>query len=755
MNRRLTSTLAAHGHARAVEASLATDRIGAAADRAAGLVWRQMLAILREARDVGTALHGIRRAYFGLVPLVSRAMLDGFAKLHDQTRQDAKRAILATLPAGYLARAAAKRVQESRTLALREPGAPGPDEARAMIDRLLFPSPAEHDVYALVRNLAIGGETWEQRLHKAAPPWSLPRLASVIAQGYAGGKSQREIAQDLLPVVDGVRSSARRLARTYGMAVAHRTQMDTADGLGDLVVGYQVHATLDQFTRPLHRARDGQIYYREPGPGQKGMDECPHPPQEADGTTAWNCRCFLTPVLRAARELQDPGPTRDLFTGAAGRLVPDPLSYAEWFKQADVRRQKVSVGAQRYNAAAAVLGRAPAYEDLVTHGGELLPLHELKGESAVQRMERVAKVRVDMIRRREMARQTAIFGFAESVVLVEAGFTGSKIINVRGKPQTWYWVDGKRVAGPKIATAPPPVRKVAPAAPKPRGPRKPTAPKPRKPAPPAQASTSKPAPGVVKVQAAADLHPLARQQLAGVAASIKANKSLTAKQRLHFFNSAQDALKGMSPAALERLSSHVGGVSFYGSHADLKEGLANMQATPEKAAYIRGINGTIGGCAQKVNGKQVLHLDGDYSEQTRKAQAKTGGSQLARDTYAHEFSHAIDGPNNELSKAPEWQAAWKEEIKGGKVRLSDYGKTSASEGFAEFGRAALTVDKAKVKAAFPKCYAYWQKAGLIEARAAIGAGEAQLLENAEPFMGELFGRAVALPGDGGVADLLL
>ena len=93
------------------------------------------------------------------------------------------------------------------------------------------------------------------------------------------------------------------------MRVAAATQMDAHAALGDLVVGYKVHATLDNNTRPWHRSRDGQRYYLDPAPDQKGMAQCPHPPDEAAdpserpvGTprTAWNCRCYLTPILRDA-----------------------------------------------------------------------------------------------------------------------------------------------------------------------------------------------------------------------------------------------------------------------------------------------------------------------------------------------------------------------------------------------------------------------------------------------------------------------
>lgn len=152
-------------------------------------------------------------------------------------------------------------------------------------------------VLAILRQ-PIQGRSWEQDLSQATrlatPDW----IGSVLAFGFAAGQTPQEVARTLRPVVAGVQVTAKRIARTYGMQVAHSAQMQAHEQLGDLVIGYQVHATKDVNTRPEHRARDGTIYYREPSRGQKGLDECPHPPLEADGTMAWNCRCWLSPVLR-------------------------------------------------------------------------------------------------------------------------------------------------------------------------------------------------------------------------------------------------------------------------------------------------------------------------------------------------------------------------------------------------------------------------------------------------------------------------
>ena len=71
--------------------------------------------------------------------------------------------------------------------------------------------------------------------------------------------------------------------------MAHLIQWENNKAIASLTLGHQVHAQLDQNTRPAHRIRNGNIYYANPEPGQKGLDEMPHPPMEADGSVAFNC----------------------------------------------------------------------------------------------------------------------------------------------------------------------------------------------------------------------------------------------------------------------------------------------------------------------------------------------------------------------------------------------------------------------------------------------------------------------------------
>lgn len=166
----------------------------------------------------------------------------------------------------------------------REPAEPAP--LQDLLD-LLFPIPSLDTLTSIVY-APVAGMTWEQRLTGATRFASPEALASTVLQGYAAGKTQQQIARDLMPVVQNVRTTARRIARTEGLRITHAAQHTAEEGMGEMVLGWQIHATLDEFTRPAHAARNGQIFYKDPGPGQKGLDEMPRPPLEADGSIAWS-----------------------------------------------------------------------------------------------------------------------------------------------------------------------------------------------------------------------------------------------------------------------------------------------------------------------------------------------------------------------------------------------------------------------------------------------------------------------------------
>jgi hypothetical protein len=188
-------------------------------------------------------------------------------------------------------------------------------------------------------------------------------------------------------------------------------QMTAHSQLGDLVAGWQIHATLDERTRPEHAARNGTIYWIHPKAGQRGVDEMPHPPMEADGSTAWNCRCFLTPVLREPDEpgVFDPG----VFDPS--QLAPSPAVYADWWAGADTRRRELAVGARRLATVAATVADPDWEHFLDPVSGSLLSVDTLKGETATERVERVRRNREATERARRAIAQVSTTGTAGDV----------------------------------------------------------------------------------------------------------------------------------------------------------------------------------------------------------------------------------------------------------------------------------------------------------------------------------------------------
>lgn len=180
-----------------------------------------------------------------------------------------------------------------------------PERERASILDLLLPPLSQETVERVVYSSG-----WPERLAAATTLAANPAaVAGTISTGLIMGQDHREIAKQLEPLVQNVEASARRIARTECLRVAGQAQEATHEKyLGPLIIGWQVRASLDKNTRPWHAKRDKRKYYLEPGPGQDGMDKCPHPPEEAVDPNerppktpfvAPNCRCFLVPLLRA------------------------------------------------------------------------------------------------------------------------------------------------------------------------------------------------------------------------------------------------------------------------------------------------------------------------------------------------------------------------------------------------------------------------------------------------------------------------
>ncbi len=206
---------------------------------------------------------------------------------------------------------------------------------------------------------------------------------------------------------------AERSARTLGAYVGTERNLATSEALGTLVIGHQVHSAGGHNARHNHAMRSGSVYYKEPKSGQWGMDVMPHPPQDTgrgpyDGEagTQWNCRCWLSTVLRPLEAMQTAA-----FTDNADKLIPDVAHFADWFATAnDFQRRKVA-GVRRLQATADKWGFVPTWSDMVDpQTGKLLSVDEIKAETNEQWIARKAAVWSSITRNRELVRRVAAFG---------------------------------------------------------------------------------------------------------------------------------------------------------------------------------------------------------------------------------------------------------------------------------------------------------------------------------------------------------
>lgn len=465
----ISSRLAARTGTRQVEVVIQSDRAALAVDKAVAALWRELLAILRDdrgpAENFKRALAVLRR----IQPTVRRDIEARLRKLAAWGHKSSARLLARTLPVAYLRAAApvpAEAVEERdhaavgdfregralvRTIATRdlsrdptprhvrsvaatggsqlteaeEPAEPAPseDELRKLYQELIFPPPDRATIDRIIF-APSGNRTWQDRVASLTRLAQPEQLASILAAGMAQGKSQREIANDLLPAVNGVRSSARRIARTESLRVAHSLQQQAHEQLGDLVEAYVVHAQLDQWTRPWHAARNGTVYYKEPKAGQKGPFQMPNPPEEAADPSerppntpfvAPNCRCWLSPMLVPPPEIKDDPAKLAVFETNKDKVIPDPAVYSDWWQTAGEKQKKIAVGVKRYAAVKDQVGEDVRWEHFLdADTGDLVPLARLKAESDVARTERVAKARALIAERAALIRQTATFGFLPS-----------------------------------------------------------------------------------------------------------------------------------------------------------------------------------------------------------------------------------------------------------------------------------------------------------------------------------------------------
>ncbi len=300
----INSRLAAHASIRQLRIGQQADAAGVHAAQSVQDVWDRLLDLMRE--DHGYAVNRERAlTLFREIPAAITASLDAsFMALYRAGHKMAADASVDVLPRQVVRRLLVNRLplQESRSFRFvslqedlpalvrlavsqtgsfsAEPAADlSPGEERNILLDVLFPPAPLAEVRSILAPLvrpfdwmAIGGDA-----AKKIPEDLASQYAGLVSQGL----SQRDIAKEIKPYLDGSRMRAARFARTFGMHVAHEAQLAADDGLGDLLVGYQIREVHDEWSRSWHAARDGTIYHKNPKPGQLGFDRMPRPPLES------------------------------------------------------------------------------------------------------------------------------------------------------------------------------------------------------------------------------------------------------------------------------------------------------------------------------------------------------------------------------------------------------------------------------------------------------------------------------------------
>ena len=249
-------------------------------------------------------------------------------------------------------------------------------------EQVIFPAPSAVEVEQIIQTTDETGLNWQQRFAALSRKISnADALAAELVTGFAQGEAVEALRRRIQPLVQGIQSSARRIARTEGCRVAETLQRRSWSYLEPMMTGVQVLAVLDQNTRPEHAARNGKVFFRSAADGSPTMDQLPTLPD------APNCRCWSTPVLKPPEEFENDPAVKSAFANASGAGIPDPGTYDQWFAGADEARRKLAVGSRRYNAMREVLAgqRDPEWTDFIDAEGKLLPVGQLRAETAFER----------------------------------------------------------------------------------------------------------------------------------------------------------------------------------------------------------------------------------------------------------------------------------------------------------------------------------------------------------------------------------
>jgi hypothetical protein len=382
-----------------------TDDLADEVDAATLKAWNRILRLLRVSPPPPDLQKRLAEMLRGISTDAIGRLTDGMTKLAKITHRQLAMDLVVESPRAVIALAL-------QTTAVKEAKLTPAESAQ--VQAQLIPPITQTDAEAIV-NAPSKGTTWQARIQAQTGLGSPDQIAALVAMQAAQGATVQQLTAALAPIVQGNRVTARRVARTEGLRVAHAARMQAFDGLGDMLIGYQIHGTMDWRIRPHHALRNGNVYKINPAPGELSVaNDMPHPPMESDGSVAFNCRCYLSPVLSVDPDVENDPAAKALFLTNDKKLIPDPVVYSEWFDTATEQERRWAVGAGRLKAATDRLapGEALTWSAVLDpFDGQLVTIDDIKNESDKERKTRMDGVADTIQIRRDLGVQVARFGY--------------------------------------------------------------------------------------------------------------------------------------------------------------------------------------------------------------------------------------------------------------------------------------------------------------------------------------------------------
>lgn len=196
-------------------------------------------------------------------------------------------------------------------------------------------------------------------------------ISRAVRVGVAGGKTMREISQDLDALLPDVKeSSVKTMARTLTFGLAANARQVVYDENTDIIQGWIQVSTLDSRTTLLCAARDNLAWDKDKQPVGHNQD-FKYPPLHP------NCRSIMSPWLYSSDDL--PKDKRDKLTpstrASMDGQVPASKTFEEFLTGKGATWQREYLGESRYNLWKS--GKVKSLQDFITPDGRTIRLDDL------------------------------------------------------------------------------------------------------------------------------------------------------------------------------------------------------------------------------------------------------------------------------------------------------------------------------------------------------------------------------------------